>query len=238
MRSGADTGGRGPFVLSCATEIDERATASQNRNCDLPLAEVRAMVDLPEIYNGRVRPLADACRTSFPAQHSGNAAMTIDWVLVLAPLAALPVVLLFAFVGCSLPDVTFGLPSFIPIGLYLPDLATVFEITSLEVIVQYTPANLSGSFTVQGLPTSPLLVLSAINSGGLLDVGSALGLPAIAPGELHCTCNVSLAGGAMFPPGPASWSVFMDPEAGDRAYFFLFRVGGNFGLTGVTVLPG
>jgi len=237
MRSGADTGGRGPFVLSCATEIDERATASQNRNCDLPLAEVRAMVDLPEIYNGRVRPLADACRTSFPAQHSGNAAMTIDWVLVLAPLAALPLVLLFAFVGCGAPDLTFDLDPIIPISLYLPDLATVFEITSLEVSVQYTPANLSGSFTVPGLPASQLLVLSAIYSGGLLDVGSALGLSTSEAGELDCTCNVSLVGAAMFPPGPASWSVFMDPVAGDRAYFFLFRNNGNFGLTGVTV-PG
>jgi len=35
--------------------------------------------------------------------------MMIDWFVVLAPLAALPVVLLFAFVGCGAPDLTFDL---------------------------------------------------------------------------------------------------------------------------------
>jgi hypothetical protein len=171
-----------------------------------------------------------------PAQHSEYAAMMIDWVLLLAPLAALPVVLLLGFVGCTLPR-TGDLPV-APIGLYLP-VADVFEFESLEVNLQYTldtgqsPPNLVASTKLTG----PELGVFAANLGGLVPLTGILDLSGQPDGMLRCWCTVTLSD-VMFGPTiqPEDW-VTISPGNGDAAYFILFRKNGEFGLTGTTV-PG
>jgi len=161
--------------------------------------------------------------------------MMIDWFVVLAPLAALPIVLLFVFIGCPVPPAIFG-P--LPIGLYLPEFKDVLEFESLEVHLQYTldtgqsPPDLRGSIKLM----SPEILLFALYSGGLVSLSDLVDLVGQPDGELDCRCTVTLFG-AMFQPSPVDGSVFMSPNNADGAYFFLFRNEADFGLAGV-VEPG
>jgi hypothetical protein len=159
----------------------------------------------------------------------------IDWFVVLAPLAALPIVMLLVFVGC-VPDATFVDP--VPIGLYLP-LSDVFKFDSLDVNLQYTldtgqsPPNLVASTKLTG----PELGVFAANLGGLVPLTGILDLSGQPDGMLRCWCTVTLSD-VMFGPTiqPEDW-VTISPGNGDAAYFILFRKNGEFGLTGTTV-PG
>jgi hypothetical protein len=164
--------------------------------------------------------------------------MTIDWVLVLAPLAALPVVLLFAFVGCSdllgIDDRPFE-PGNLAIELFLPELTTVINFASLEVKVQYTLDTGQFAFGSSVTLSRDILIKFYITEGSIA-IGDVLGVPSnLGDGMVDCACTVTLTGNPMFQPAPAEASISVIPSSGELRWFFLSGDGANFQLQGLLV---
>jgi hypothetical protein len=159
--------------------------------------------------------------------------MTIDWVLVLAPLAVLPVVLLLVFVGCSLDP--YGDVASLPIALLFLDPADFIDMVSLKVHLQYTletgqsPPNLRGSTNLTGVGLGAFVI-----SGGFIDLSGVVNLLGQPDGMLDCICTVTFSGSVFNVSTEVEAWVVMSPGNGDGASFTLSRVGNVLDLVGET----
>ena len=146
----------------------------------------------------------------------------MDWFVLLVPLAALPIALLFVFVGCALD--TSGVP--LPTVALLIEAGFETDIDTVKVTFQYSlssgesPSNLTAIQTLSG----PNLV-----EGTFIDKSSDLNLAGQPEGELSCTCLITrktLEQATV--SGSQSYSG--DPESRDLTPFDLAREGAGFKL--------
>jgi hypothetical protein len=111
--------------------------------------------------------------------------MMIDVFVVLVPLAVLPIVLLFGFVGCSVPDFW--------IGSIALQWGAGFngDIKSLEVTFQYLPNNgeSSSSYIVSATLTD--MELTSFFGGQSIDKTGVLHLSSVPNGTLTCNCVIT-----------------------------------------------
>ncbi len=165
--------------------------------------------------------------------------MMIDWLVVLAPLAALPVVLLLVFVGCSLDP--YGDVPTVGVTLQFLNLADIVDVLSLKITMGYTlntgesPTNLRGGIVLTSLD----LVTAFIYSGNSVDLTPIMNLTGQPDGELDCWGYVTLVESPATtimapPPAAAPAQVYMSPNSGDGAVFTLIRGGNDFDLIGET----
>ena len=116
--------------------------------------------------------------------------MATDGFIVLAPLVALPIVLLFGFVGCHVADIPGENTPFIEL-VWAPDL-DFSDVKSISVTFSYSfdtgeaPSNLMATVP---LDQALLKVLTSV------DVTAHLDLTDLPDGHLHCDCRIELQSG-------------------------------------------
>jgi hypothetical protein len=146
----------------------------------------------------------------------------MDWIVLLVPLAALPIALLFVFVGCALD--TSGTP--LPTVALLIGAGFETDIDTVKVTFQYSlssgesPSNLTAIQTLSG---------SDLDEGTLIDKSSDLNLVDQPEGKLSCTCLITRKTLEQVTISSAQ-SYSGDPESRDLTPFELFREGANFKL--------
>jgi hypothetical protein len=154
----------------------------------------------------------------------------IDWFALLMPLAALPIVALFAFVGCQLiwgvDDYNYA---FWPIvGLHYVD-GFQTDVDNFTVTFQFvldegtTSSELTATETRANADISP--------AGEFIDKRTEVDLREQGAGDLNCTCIITKIGD----PKPITKSNSQhydgDPEDTYLNYFELVRDGDSFDVT-------
>jgi len=147
----------------------------------------------------------------------------VDWLVLLVPLAALPIVSLLAFVGCALDRS--GIP-FPVVGIVMgAGLST--GVDSVKVEFQYSllsgesPSDLNLKLTLQG---------AQLAEDTFIDKSSELVLSSEPEGHLECKCVItkqSLEQVAV----SAQQFYSGDAELQELVAFLLFRKGEDFELT-------
>jgi hypothetical protein len=149
----------------------------------------------------------------------------IDWFVLLSPLLVLPLVLLFAFIGCTndyAPFLVDGHEAPRVRFRYGPGFQT--GITKLTVEFEY---QLDTEFTPDPLP-SPDPLTQFDSSGGVVDQTDATDLGKLAPGWVLCSCK---------PEGPDVTTAVSFPgkqhnDGHQELGTFVFsRVGSSFQMT-------
>jgi hypothetical protein len=145
----------------------------------------------------------------------------IDWFIVLVPLAALPVVMLFVFIGCALNSEGIAWPM---VALFIGK-GFDTDIQSIEVTFQY---NLAGGESPSNLRVSVTLQPPSLTAGTFINKTSELNLLDEPAGSLNCTCVITKKQTLEQFTVSGDQIYGGDPEESDLVAFGLFRDGDSF----------
>jgi hypothetical protein len=147
----------------------------------------------------------------------------VDWFVLLVPLAALPIVLLFVFIGCSLDRSGIPLPV---VGIVMgAGLSTGVDNVKVEfqysLLSKESPSDLNLKLTLQG---------AQLAEDTFIDRSSELNLTSEPEGHLECKCVITKQSLEQVTVS-AQQFYSGDPELQELVAFLLFQKGESFELT-------
>jgi hypothetical protein len=158
----------------------------------------------------------------------------IDWFVLLMPFAALPIVLLFVFVGCSLDrsGVPVDIPS-VTLTFSPSEMASTPKVKTMVVAGKAYVDRTDDIFHDTDFPFSHSMTLtgSALAAGtATIDINGAIGAEEDA--WVSCQCKITLDDGSPPITVPNDFPLKHDRDSGEILDFFLLRTGPtNFHLS-------
>jgi hypothetical protein len=157
--------------------------------------------------------------------------MMADWFVLLVPFALLPVVLLFAFVGCQ---VFFPVDPYVPSGSYWPMVGLHYppglqtDVDTLRITFQFVDEGSDEALNTESAMET--LGNSDIKpEGEFKDMRAQLDMRNFGPGKLTCTCEITKVGTTTPIPAVSNYQNYdPDPEESVLNYFELARDGDGF----------
>jgi hypothetical protein len=154
-------------------------------------------------------------------------AAMVDWLVLLVPLAALPIAFLFTFVGCQ---VLFPVDTTWPmVGLYYPA-GLQSDVFSLTIKFSFQTAD--GEYPSELRATETLANADIEPAGTFIDKRAQVDLREAGEGFLICTCSIIKmnGGGETSPPIVTSNHQSYEGDREELNYFELVRDGDSFQL--------
>jgi hypothetical protein len=150
----------------------------------------------------------------------------IDWLVLLVPLVALPIVSLFAFFGCQLVFPGNPYDGFWPIvGLHYPE-GLQTDVETLTITFEFT---LDSGESPSGLTAMETLTKADIEPvGEFIDRRTQVDLREQGEGKLKCTCIITKTGSSTPITRSDDQTYGGDAEDSELNYFELARDGDGF----------